>query len=95
MLDARQLSGARQLLLGMYNYLSDIPSYVCSIKKSALYEDQRTASSYVAAKIVPMKILEVSICKPRQWNLGIGIGIAIGTDITNAVICNSIRNPQT
>ena len=80
----------------MYNYLSDLHSYVCSIKKSALYEDQRTALSfYVAAKIVPMKVIEVYICKPPQWNLGIGIGIGIGTDITNAIISNFIRTPQT
>ena len=32
------------------------------------------------------------ICKPRHWNLGIGIGIGtgIGTDITNAIISSSI-----
>ena len=84
----RQLSGARQLLLGMYTYLSDLLSYVCSFKRSALYEDQRTALSfYVTAKIVPMKVQEVSICKPRHWNLGIGIG----TDVTNAIISSSIR----
>ena len=88
------MSGTTQFLLGTYNYLSDLPSYVCSIKKSALYEDQRTALSfYVAAKIVPMKVLEVYICKPRQWNLG--IGIRIGTDIKNAIISNFIRTPQT
>ena len=69
----RQLSGGRQFVLGEYNYLSDLPSYVRSIKKSALYEDQKTALSfYVAAKLVPMKVL-VSICKPQHWNLGIGI----------------------
>ena len=32
-----------------------------------------------------------AICKPRHWNLGIGIGIAIGTDTTNAIISPSIR----
>ena len=34
-----------------------------------------------------------AICKPRHWNLGIGIGIGtgIGTDITNAIISSSIR----
>ena len=80
----------------MYNYLSDLLSYVCSIKKSALYEDQRAALSfYVAAKIVPMKVIEVYICEPRQWNLDIGIGIGIGTDITNAIVSNFIRTPQT
>ena len=64
------LSGARQFLLGVYNYLSDLLPYVCSIKKSALYEDHRTALSfYIAAKIVPMKGLDVFV------NLGIGIGI--------------------
>ena len=69
MLRPRQLSGTRQFLLGVYNYLSDLLSYGCSINKSALYEDQRTALSfYVAAKIVLMKVLEVSICKPRHWN---------------------------
>ena len=30
-----------------------------------------------------------SICKPRHWNFGIGIGI--GTDITNVIISSSIR----
>ena len=30
-----------------------------------------------------------AICKPRHWNLGIGIGI--GTDITNVIISGSIR----
>ena len=30
-----------------------------------------------------------AICKPRHWNLGIGIGI--GTDTTNAIISSSIR----
>ena len=74
----RELSGGRQFVLGVYNYLSDLPSYVFSIKKSTLYEDQGTTLSfYVAPKIVPMKDLEVSICKPRHWNLGIGIGIGI------------------
>ena len=33
------------------------------------------------------------ICKPRHWDLGIGIatgiGIGIGTDITNTVISTS------
>ena len=63
----RQLPGARQFLLGMHNYLSDLSSYVCSIKKSALYEDQRTALFYyVAAKTVLMKVLELSV------NFGIG-----------------------
>ena len=76
------LSDARQFLLGVYNYLSDLPPYLCSIKKSALYEDQRTALSfYVAAKIVPMKVLEVSICKPWHWNLDIGIGTILQTPI--------------
>ena len=36
-----------------------------------------------------------TICKPRHWNLGIGIGIGIGTgigtDITNAIISSFIR----
>ena len=36
-----------------------------------------------------------AICKPRHWNLGIGIGIANGigieTDFTNAIIFSSIR----
>ena len=32
-----------------------------------------------------------AICKPRHWNLGIGIGNGIGTDITNAIISSSIR----
>ena len=31
-----------------------------------------------------------AICKPRHWNLGIGIGI--GTDITNVIISSSIRS---
>ena len=30
-----------------------------------------------------------TICKPRHWNLGTGIGI--GTDITNAIISSPIR----
>ena len=31
------------------------------------------------------------ICKPRHWDLGIGIaiGIGIGTDITNTIISTS------
>ena len=37
----------------------------------------------------------MAICKSRQWNLSIGIGIGnrvgIETDITNAIISNSIR----
>ena len=40
------------------------------------------------------KGLDLVICKPRHWNLGIGIGtgngIEIGTDITNAIIFSSI-----
>ena len=34
----------------------------------------------------------MAICKPRHWNLGIGIGIGpgIGTDITNTIISSSI-----
>ena len=91
----RKLSGSRQFLLEAYNYLSDLPFYVCSIKKNALYEDQRTALSfYVAAKIVPMKVLEVFIGKPRFWNLRIGTAIGIETDFTNAIISNSIRTLQ-
>ena len=37
--------------------------------------------------------LYVAICKPRHWNLGIGIGIRIGTgtDIISAIIFTSIR----
>ena len=92
----RQLRSTRQFLLGVYNYLSDLPSYVCWIMKRALYEDQMTTLSLcVAAKIVPMNVLEVSISKPRHWNLSIGIGIDIETDITNAIISNSLRTPQT
>ena len=30
-------------------------------------------------------------CKPRHRNLGIGTGIGVGTDITNAIISSSIR----
>ena len=30
-----------------------------------------------------------AICKPRHWNLGVGIGI--GTDIINAIISTSVR----
>ena len=64
--------------------------------KRALYEDQMTTLSFCeAAKIVPMNVLEVSISKPRHWNLSIGIGIDIETDITNAIISNSLRTPQT
>ena len=37
----------------------------------------------------------VAICKPRHWNLDIGIGIrigtGIGTDITNVFSLSSIR----
>ena len=33
-----------------------------------------------------------AICKPRHWNLGNGIGIGIGTDITNVIISSSIRS---
>ena len=33
--------------------------------------------------------LKKTICKPRHWNLGTGIGI--GTDITNVIISSSIR----
>ena len=40
--------------------------------------------------------LKQFICKPRHWNLAIGIGvgngIGIGTDITNAIIFSSIRS---
>ena len=40
--------------------------------------------------------LKQSICKPRHWNLAIGIGIGngigIGTDITNAIIFSSISS---
>ena len=38
-----------------------------------------------------------AICKPRHWNLGIGIGIGtgIGTDITNTIISSSIRPTDT
>ena len=36
----------------------------------------------------------MAICKPRHWNLGIGIGIGnengIGTDIANVIISNFI-----
>ena len=32
-------------------------------------------------------IFQWAICKPRHWNLGIGIG----TDTTNAIISSSIR----
>ena len=32
-----------------------------------------------------------AICKPLHWNLGIGIGIGIVNDITNAIISTSIR----
>ena len=39
--------------------------------------------------------LYVVICKPRHWNLGIGIririGTGIGTDITNVFSLSSIR----
>ena len=39
--------------------------------------------------------LKQSICKPRHWNLAIGIGIGngigIGTDITNAIISSSMK----
>ena len=34
--------------------------------------------------------LIVAICKPRHWNLDIGIRIGIGTDTTNAIISSSI-----
>ena len=39
-------------------------------------------------------IVRKTICKPRHWNLSIGIGI--GTDITNVIISSSIRpmDPQ-
>ena len=37
----------------------------------------------------------MAICKPRHWNIGVEIGIGngidIGTDITNAIIFTSIR----
>ena len=32
-----------------------------------------------------------AVCKLRHRNLGIGTGIGIGTDITNAIISSSIR----
>ena len=32
-----------------------------------------------------------AICKPRHWNLGIAIGIGIGTEITNVIISSSTR----
>ena len=31
----------------------------------------------------------MAICKSRHWNLGIGIGI--GTDITNVITSSSVR----
>ena len=31
-------------------------------------------------------------CKPRHWNLGIGIGTGIGTDIANAIISTSVKS---
>ena len=34
----------------------------------------------------------MTICKPQDWNLGIGIGIGIGTDIINVIISTSIRS---
>ena len=34
---------------------------------------------------------QLAICKPWHWNLGIGIGIEIGTDITNIIISSYIR----
>ena len=33
----------------------------------------------------------MAICKPRHWNLSIGIRIGIRTDITNVIIFSSIR----
>ena len=33
----------------------------------------------------------MALCKPRHWNLGIGIGTGIGTNITNVIISSSIR----
>ena len=36
-------------------------------------------------------VIKKAICKPRQWNLIIGNGIGIGTDITNAIISSSTR----
>ena len=35
----------------------------------------------------------MAICKPRHWNLGIGIGngVGIATDIRNVIISKSIR----
>ena len=49
-------------------------------------------------KIILVKVSE-AICKPRHWNLGMGIGIGIGnrigTDITNAIISSYIRPADT
>ena len=35
----------------------------------------------------------MAICKPRHWNLGIGIGngVGIATNIRNVIISKSIR----
>ena len=35
----------------------------------------------------------MAICKPRDWNLSIGIGIGngIGTDVTSAIISRGLR----
>ena len=38
-----------------------------------------------------VKTFEGAICKPRHWNLSIGIGIGVESDIRNAIIFSSIR----
>ena len=46
-------------------------------------------------KSVLIALFTMAICKSRHWNLDIGIGIGNGigirTDITNAIISSSIR----
>ena len=49
---------------------------------SVSYDYVKEGKSYIAK----------SICKPRHWNLDIGIGIGIGTDITKVIISSSIRH---
>ena len=46
-----------------------------------------------------MVYILIAICKPRQWNLGIGNGIrieiGIGSETINTIISSSIRSMDT
>ena len=58
--------------------------------------DQKRITIHILLNISWITGNETATCKPRHWNLGIGIGTGIGTDITNVIISSSIRpvNPK-